>query len=788
MKYVKVSIPRTSLPAFTYSVPETMAEPETGMRVLVPVGPRFVTGFVVETGAAADEDHKMKAVADLVDPESLFSPVLLKLTKWMSEYYLVEWGDLFKSALPPALDIRQERVVRVTARGEFDATAHPVLDMLREKKAMPLKKLYELFGYRGTFSQVRRLEEKGLVELVAERRPQRRGYNMVEIIEASLPPEKPKEKQIYDFLKDQPGAVSIEELRGKFTSAATAIRKMARDGQARCYWVPASLKVLWPEQQMVTHLNEAQQKAFKHILAKRDEFQVFLLHGITGSGKTEVYLRVANEALAAGKSVLILVPEIALLPLIVHRAERILRCKISVLHSELGDRERLEEWQKAKRGEVRVVIGTRSAIFAPLTNVGLIVMDEEHDGSYKQGEYPRYHARETAIMRAKFEGCPIVLGSATPAIESFYNSGNGKYEYLALERRVAERELPETRLIDMKQEYRETGNPVFSRLLLELVEKKLEAGEQSLILQNRRGYAAWLMCRDCGHVLDCPNCSVTLTYHKAERRMRCHYCGYARLTPTKCEKCGSVFLHLFGVGTEKIAEALKELYPAARIERFDRDAMRSKGHIVKTLTRFAAREIDVLVGTQMLAKGHDFPNITLVGVVGADASIGIPDFRSAERLFQLLTQVAGRSGRGHDRGIVVLQTFHPDHYAIQCALEQSYERFYEKEIRFRKLMQYPPFVFLANLVFSGKDPAKTLEDAREFAKLVLAFKTEPMKLLGPAIASVAKLAGNFRYQILVKSPVRKTLRECLTQAIAHYEKKGKRHSQFSLDIDPYSVV
>ncbi|HET6267122.1 MAG TPA: primosomal protein N' [Acidobacteriota bacterium] len=788
MRTASVSIPKSTLGPLTYLVPDNFPDLTPGMRVLVPLGARFVTGFVVDTDVEMPDSVNTRTIADLIDSVCLFSPVMLRLTKWMADYYLAEWGDLLKSALPPALDVRPERVVKITAKGEFDREAHPVLDVLRDKKALPLRKLYEMFGTSGTYSQVRQLEQRGDVELIAHRKPQRRGYNMVERIEAADPPPAKKERLIYDYLLAQPGAVTIEELRGQFGNAATTIRKMARSGQVRCYWLPASVKAYWPDTPPVKKLNEAQEHAFNTVLQKRDSFGVFLLHGVTGSGKTEVYLRLAQQVLAAGKTVLILVPEIALLPLIVHRTEQALGRRLSILHSELGERERLEEWQKARKGEIPVVLGTRSAVFAPLRKVGLIVMDEEHDGAYKQGEYPRYHARESAIIRAQYEGCPIVLGSATPSIESFYNAGNGKYTYLALARRIESRKMPEVKLVDMKTEYRESGDPVFSRLLLDQVTQKLKRKEQTLVLQNRRGYAAWLMCRDCGNVLECPNCSVTLTYHKADKRMRCHYCDYSRLTPTRCEKCNSVFLHLFGVGTEKIVESLRDKFPDAVVERFDRDTTRQKGSLIRILTRFASREIDILVGTQMLAKGHDFPNITLVSVVGADSSIGIPDFRAAEKLFQLLTQVAGRSGRGQDPGIVILQSFHPTHYAIQCALQQSYERFYEQEIRFRKLMQYPPFVSLANVIFSGKEPSRVLSEARDFAKLILAFKTDAMKMLGPAVAPMAKLAGRFRFQILVKSPSRRSLRECLRSATQHFAQKARHSSQISIDIDPYSIV
>ncbi len=788
MQYVRVTIPRSPLQDLTYSVPDDMKSLEPGMRVLVPLGSRFVSGFVESEESEVPSDFDVRAVADVLDRENLFSDEMLKLTRWMSDYYIADWGDILKSALPPGLDVRPETLVTLTATGEFNAGQHALLQVLSDKKSLPLKKLYELFGHKGTFSQLRSLEEQGKVEITASKKEKRRGYNMVELIETAIPPQKPKEREIFEYLQNQPGAVWVEDLRNQFKNAPIAIRSMAKNNIIRCFWLPASPQNIWPNVNPVKELNEAQTDALQKLRNGLGDFGVFLIHGVTGSGKTEVYLRIAKEVLSKSQSVLILVPEIALLPLFVHRAEHALRQHLSILHSELTDRERVEEWQKARRGDVRIVIGTRSAVFAPLKNLGLIVLDEEHDSSFKQREYPRYHARETAIMRGLYEKCPVLLGSATPSIESFFNSGNGKSEYLSLPYRVEERQLPKVHLVDMKEEYRLTGDPVFSRYLLEQIENRLAKKDQVIVLQNRRGYASLLMCRECGNVLDCPNCSVTLTYHKSANRMRCHYCDYARLSPTRCEECKSPLLHLFGSGTEKIVEGLEKRFPEARIQRFDRDTTRKRGSISRILSNFAKKEIDILVGTQMLAKGHDFPDVTLVGVAGADASIGIPDFRSSEKLFQLLTQVAGRSGRGRDRGQVILQTFHPDHYAIRCAMNQSYEGFYEKEIRFRRLMNYPPYVSLANIVFSGKDPRATLEEAREFAKLLLAMKTETMRTIGPAIAPIAKISGLNRFQILVKSASRKELRHCIREALRHYEQNPKRHSQYSIDIDPDSIA
>jgi primosomal protein N' (replication factor Y) len=789
MRYVQVAFPRSPLDELTYSVPDTIPPVEEGMRVLVPVGSRFQTGFIVNGNVEVETVGRIRPVADLLDHENLFSPVMLKLTRWMADYYMAEWVDFLKSALPPGLDLQPETVVSILPPGQIHADEHPLLQQLSEKKRLPLNEIYRLFGHRGTFSRIRELEQKEYVQVLAERRPRRHAYNMVEIVRAAAPPSGGKEKELYEYLAGTGAPVWIEDVRSRFPSASRNIPKMIRRGLVRSFWLPLGPRNLWPPLQQILRLNEAQQRAHDAVLARMDRFCVFLLHGVTGSGKTEVYLRLAQQALASGKSVLVLVPEIALLPLFAYRAEESLRRTVSILHSELTERERAEEWRRVHRGEARLVIGTRSALFAPLHSVGLIVMDEEHDGSFKQKEYPRYHARESAIMRASYENCPIVLGSATPALESFFNAGNGKYEYLSLPYRVEKREMPEVRLIDMKEEFREGGDPVFSRFLLEQIRERLRRKEQAIILQNRRGYASLLMCRLCGSVLECPNCSVTLTYHKGPNRLRCHYCDYSRIAPQKCEKCGSIFLHYFGTGTEKLVEMLKTMFPDARIQQFDRDATRARGSVSRILSSFAKREIDILVGTQMLAKGHDFPDVTLVGVVGADSAIGMPDFRATERLFQLITQVAGRSGRGTSRGLVIIQSFQPDHYAIRTSLAQKYETFYEKEIRFRRLVRYPPYVFLANIIFSAVQASDALREARDFAKLILAFKREATRLIGPAIAPIARLSGKHRFQILVKSESRRDLHDSLRNAVEHYQaEKRRKVAQFSIDIDPQSIV
>jgi primosomal protein N' (replication factor Y) (superfamily II helicase) len=426
LRYIKVSVPKNPLKKLTYSVPDHIPRLERGMRVLVPLGSRFLTAFVVQEEAEPEVGLDIRPIADLLDPQNLFSRPLLQLTSWMSDYYLADWDDILKAALPPALDVRPDTLVTISHTGESVASQNAILRILKEKKSLPLKEIYKLFGHRGTFSQLRELEGEGLVEILAGKRTKRRGYNMIEIVRNSEPPSGKKALELYEYLKTMPGAILLEELPPGFSGSSALVRMLVSEGRIRKFWAPSSPLSLWPEIQQVKQLNIAQEKAQERIRVGLNSFGVFLLHGVTGSGKTEIYLRMASEVLTTGKSVLVLVPEIALLPLIVHRARKTLKYPMSILHSELSDRERLEEWQKARRGEVHVVFGTRSAVFAPLQNLGLIVIDEEHDGAYKQNEYPRYHARETAIMRSTFEKCPVVLGSATPSIESFYNAGNGK--------------------------------------------------------------------------------------------------------------------------------------------------------------------------------------------------------------------------------------------------------------------------------------------------------------------------------------------------------------------------
>jgi primosomal protein N' (replication factor Y) len=535
-------------------------------------------------------------------------------------------------------------------------------------------------------------------------------------------------------------------------------------------------------------LTDDQSRAFDAIRHARG-FHTVLLHGVTGSGKTEIYMRAAEHFLASGKTSLILVPEIGLTPQLTNRFAERFPGHTAVLHSSLTKRQRIDEWLRIYNGEAPIVIGTRSAVFAPLQNLGLIVIDEEHETSYKQEEVPRYSARDTAVMRGKLAQAAVVLGSATPSMESFRNAESKKYEYVALTTRVEDRPLPGVEIVNMRDEYAAEGKQVvFSRRLLQAVAERLERREQTMILLNRRGYAAFLLCRHCGFTFQCNSCSVAMTYHRAIDKLLCHYCGLARRPPARCTECDSEYIHYVGEGTERLEAELKTLFPDARVGRIDRDTMRHMRDYERVLGGFASGGIDILVGTQMIAKGHDFPRVTLVGVIGADAALSLPDFRAAERTFQLLTQVAGRSGRGDQPGEVVIQSYFPDHYTFQLACSQRFEDFYARESRYRKAMFYPPFTALAGIMVTDRDAGRAAKMAREVGDFLDTLRSNSIRILGPAPAPLERIKRIYRHQLLIKSSSRSVLHRLLEQLQAHLEARKIGATRVIVDVDPMSLL
>ena len=526
-----------------------------------------------------------------------------------------------------------------------------------------------------------------------------------------------------------------------------------------------------------------------YAIERSEGFSTVLLHGVTGSGKTEIYIQAAEYALSRGKTCLVLVPEIGLTPQLTDRFAARFPGRIAVLHSGLTRKQRIDEWLRIYSGQAPVVVGTRSAIFAPLDNLGLIIVDEEHETSYKQEETPRYHARDTAIVRAKRLGAAVVLGSATPSMESFQNAESKKFQYVHLKTRVEERPLPDVEIVNMREEYAAEGKQVvFSRRLLQAIAERLERREQTMVLLNRRGFAAFLLCRHCGFTFQCTSCSVSMTYHRAIHKLLCHYCGLAKRPPERCPDCKSEYIYYVGEGTERIEADLHELFAGARIGRIDRDTMKHVRDFERVLGGFRNGEIDILVGTQMIAKGHDFPMVTLVGVLAADAALSLPDFRAAERTFQLLTQVAGRSGRGERPGEVLIQSYFPDHYTFQLACTQRFEDFYARESRYRKAMFYPPFTALAGIVVTDRDKDRAAQESRELSQFLDTVRTDSVRIIGPAPAPLERVKRLHRFQMLVKASSRSTLHRMLTALREHLDGKKLGGTRVLIDVDPVSLL
>ncbi|MBI4651251.1 primosomal protein N' [Candidatus Desantisbacteria bacterium] len=536
-------------------------------------------------------------------------------------------------------------------------------------------------------------------------------------------------------------------------------------------------------------LNDEQIKCLDVICQNKNNFGVIVVHGITGSGKTEIYLQAIGDVISSGKEAIVMVPEIALTPQTISRFKERFGDNIAVLHSRLGPKKRLEEWRRIKNGEVKVVIGARSAVFAPLPNPGIIVIDEEHESTYKQEETPRYHARDVAIMRAKFCNALVILGTATPSLETYYNISTGKYKYITLNKRIEKSVLPEIEIVDMRGEVAKGNLDAFSETLINNINISLKRKEQIILFLNRRGFSSFVLCRKCGQVIKCRNCEVSLTYYLAKHRLQCHYCGCTEKLPSVCFSCGSEFLHHFGLGTERIEDHIKKMFPDARVARLDMEISRQKGEMERILNDFSENKIDILIGTQIIAKGHDFPNVTLVGVIFADITLNFPSFRSSERNFQLLTQVAGRAGRGDKPGKVIIQTHQPEHYSIKRACNHDYTGFYNEEIKYRRALFYPPFSFIINILFKNKNEKINLEAARRFFEIFQLSKNKSIQVVGPAPAVIPKINNFFHIQMILKGQSRVHLHECLLKTW-HEFKKDKKFSSVKVlfDVDPLNMV
>jgi primosomal protein N' (replication factor Y) len=799
--FVDVSLPVPLDQPFTYSLPETLKHRvQVGSRILVPFGTRKLTGVILRCHDERPELSVREALR-LLDSEPVLSEELLALGKWIAGYYCAPLGDVLRGMLPLASEIRRGKVWSLTDAGRDaarqllldsspDDPAAKVLGMLEKR---PLSAAYLAKALPLADKAIRALERKGFIvaeQVQTERDPLRAPAERLRVELAQSKSEtklnKP-ERELCAFLELHPGSHNLKQLEEMVKNASPAARSLARKGIITLK--PETVAYQGPIRAKHT-LNESQQAAFERIreAIEARRFQTFLIHGVTGSGKTEVYLTAIETALAAGRGALLMVPEIALTPQMAGQFFSRFGDRVAILHSAFTDVERTEQWRRIRSGTAKVVVGTRSGVFAPVQNLGLIVVDEEHDGSYKQEETPRYNGRDVAIMRAqKAEAC-VVLGSATPSLESRHNAEKGKYTLLELPGRIEARPLPEVELIDMRQEFLETRKQeTFSRKLIEALGTRLENGEQTIVLLNRRGFSSFVACRACGERVQCINCSLTLTFHKRDRRLLCHYCGYAEKVPSACPKCQSEHIYFLGLGSERVEEELHRAFPAARIARLDRDTVTGKRQYETILHDFREGHYDIMVGTQMIAKGHDIPNVTLVGVVSADIGLGMPDFRAAERTFQLLTQVAGRAGRGTVPGIVLVQTTNPDHYAVRLAAMHDYSAFYEKELNFRRMMMYPPFSAMANVLVRSEKQEMAMRMSSELGVL-LNPPPEKLRIMGPAEAPVPRLKNEYRYQFLVKASSRKALNELL-QAVRKYAVDHKwGATALVVDVDPLTLM
>jgi primosomal protein N' (replication factor Y) len=739
--HIHVAVPVPGLGLLTYGVPGHLKRPVVGARVVVPLGSRIVTGIVMDDASESSvADGAMKPIREVLDTDAFVPPEVVDLARWTAEYYAAGPGDTITSVLPPK------------ARGAR-ADAHKTIRVAMITAA---------------------------------------GLEAVGLPSAQITT---KQREALQLLWASPDGIPTAQLTGRGI-AADVVARLVRHGfvsirQDRLdrdpFRTAAVESVADPGRRLTTEQAAAFSRLSAMALSRR--FQVALLHGVTGSGKTELYVRLAAAVRESGRRVLMLVPEIALTPVVASVFRHAFGERVAIQHSGLSDGERHDQWQRIRRGDVDVVVGTRSAVFAPLERVGLIVVDEEHDASYKQEESPRYHGRDVAIIRGQRAGALVVLGSATPSMESYYNATTGRYERVVLEKRVLDRPLAAVTVVDMRGEYAERGpDVVLSRALGEAIAARLERREQALVLLNRRGFATAVFCRQCAGTMDCPNCSVSLVVHGegAARRARCHYCNFTMRVPAVCPHCAGPYLEQAGYGTERVEAEVRRLCPQARVARLDRDAIRRKGALTEILSRFRAGDIDVLVGTQMIAKGHDFPRVTLVGVVSADVGLGLADFRASERTFQLLTQVAGRAGRGDEPGEAIVQTIYPDHYSIQLARRQDYRAFFERELTFRQQMRYPPFQSLVNTVVRSRTFGGAMDDAADVVRRMReGADAAGVRVLGPAPAPLGKLRGEYRAQLLAKGSNRTRMRALLQSAIAARPDLDKR---IVVDVDPVSVL
>jgi len=822
LKYAQIAFPIPVDRIFTYILPEELQEKaRLGMRVIAPFGKGDNENEGVIVGLAEDSElENLKEIIDILDNEPFFSQEMLDLTKWIGEYYMSFWGEALKCATPAGVNIISERMIKIQNVEDRDAVLNQlakvaprqaqILTTLEWEGDMSVSRLKTRLNTKGLYSALASLEAKGYVSIssqISKPRIKPKTAQAVYLTVSSSDIEKQideirqkSEKQgvILEILLSKEGKMLASKLAKLADTTINTIRVLEKKGLLAFEKVEVIRDPMEGEIFDTTtnlRLNSDQENALREInrAIQESKQQNFLLYGITASGKTEVYMQAIGKVLEKHKGAIVLVPEIALTPQTVFRFASRFSNRVTVLHSKMSQGERYDQWRRIKSGQVDIVVGPRSAIFAPMPNLGLIVIDEEHETSYKQEDSPRYHAREVAIKRAELTGAIVVLGSATPSLESFYKALQKEYSLLSLPVRVDNAKLPLVEIVDMRAEFTQKHNrSIFSTSLREAIEDRLVREEQTILFLNRRGFATFVLCRECGYVAKCENCDISLTYHSSGNELICHHCDYRQPAPSLCPSCKGNYIRHFGTGTQRVEEEARKLFAEAAIDRMDADTTRKIGSHKQILDAFKKGDIDILIGTQMIAKGLDFPNVTLVGVITADTSLNLPDFRAGERTFNLLTQVAGRAGRGEAEGEVIIQTYNPEHYSILAAKDHDYRSFYRQEIIFRETLAYPPFTHAATILLSGKSERITMQAAEELGSILHSFQEASfpdVQILGPAPAPLSKIKQSYRWHLLLKAVEPSHIRNLVKQALEKQPSQISRgEMRLSVDMDPMMVL
>ena len=794
---VDVPAQQTNKP-FDYRIPTRLQHVlRQGMRVIVPFGPRKVQGFVIDI-VSESEFPKLREIIEPMDIQPILNKELLQLSDWLTEQTLCYKISAFQVMLPPALKAKYEKKIRIKDRQML----HTLPPSLQHYFAKQDTINWEDVLKSGELTHFQKQVEDGILEVlyIVKERVKKKQIKIIapsiDMLEkkAELSKRNTKQIMVIDYFISNPKPIERQKILSLLGISSSVIKSLVDKGilyesMQEVYRDPYQDRIF--EHTEPLQLTKEQSVAIKPILQTIEEkrHDVFLLYGITGSGKTEIYMQSIQKVLEEGREGIVLVPEISLTPQMVNRFKGRFGDEVAVLHSGLSIGEKYDEWRKIQRKEVRVAVGARSAIFAPFENLGIIIIDEEHETSYKQEDNPRYHARDVAIERARTHNCPVILGSATPSLETFARAKKGVYQLLTLSKRMNDQSLPTVDIVDMREELREGNRTMFSRVLYDKLQDRLMKKEQTVLFLNKRGHSSFVMCRDCGYVIQCPNCDISLTYHRYQQQMKCHYCGYEAVVPTICPECTSEHIRYFGTGTQKVEEELGKIFPEARVIRMDVDTTSRKGSHEKLLTAFEEGKADILLGTQMIAKGLDFPNITLVGVLSADTMLHLPDFRSSEKTFQLLTQVSGRAGRHELAGEVVIQTYSPEHYSIELASQQDFDQFYQKEMMIRKIHQYPPFYYLALITVSHEELMKVVDVTEKISVTLSSRLSKGAHILGPVACPIPRINNKYRYQCIVKYKKEPKLTQTLKMILDHYQQDIHRTGlQISIDKNPYILM